>query len=297
MNYFSNKLDQKMLRIWETSGVAEHPIVPDKNDVWLRLEQLMNRPETQSVQFLSSTKKTATLFLKPRLAWAFAAVLIFSLVTTLWLQNFAVTNILAERGTQTKSVSLKDGSKITMNAETEISYRAGFGKEHREIRLNGEAYFDVQKSGLPFIVQFGDAVAEVLGTEFNVYSRDGEQDVTVVKGVVKVTAKEENSTAILTPGQQVKIVNGLLLDKSQVSQKFYPDWMYDKLVLDHTKLKDVCNEIERKFDVKINFASKDIEDITLTGIIDAKDLYPVLETLATLSQRSFKFEKNTYIFY
>ena len=56
-------------------------------------------------------------------------------------------------------------------------------------------------------------------------------------------------------------------------------------------------KLSRKFDVKIEFTSVDLGNIIVTGIIEADELNPVMETLATLAQRSFKFEKDTYIIY
>ena len=79
--------------------------------------------------------------------------------------------------------------------------------------------------------------------------------------------------------------------------KKYPGWIYNRLILDQTNLKIVCKEIERKFNVKIEFASADLGNITVTGVIEADEFNPVMETLATLAQRSFKFEKDTYIIY
>ena len=83
----------------------------------------------------------------------------------------------------------------------------------------------------------------------------------------------------------------------KIDYKKYPGWIYNRLILDQTNLRAVCKEIERKFDVKIEFTSVDLGNIIVTGIIEADELNPVMETLATLAQRSFKFEKDTYIIY
>jgi ferric-dicitrate binding protein FerR (iron transport regulator) len=77
----------------------------------------------------------------------------------------------------------------------------------------------------------------------------------------------------------------------------YPGWIHNKLILNKTNLETVCNQIERKFDVNIVLDSNQLNSISITGVIDAKDLDGVLTTLAILSQRSYRFEEETYIFY
>ena len=70
-----------------------------------------------------------------------------------------------------------------------------------------------------------------------------------------------------------------------------------KLILNKTNLETVCDQIERKFNVNIKLDSNQLNKISITGVIDAEDLDGVLTTLAILSQRSYRFEKETYIFY
>ena len=69
------------------------------------------------------------------------------------------------------------------------------------------------------------------------------------------------------------------------------------MILNKTNLGIVCDQIERKFDVNIVLESIEFNRISITGVIEAKDLDGVLTTLAILSQRSYRFEKETYIFY
>ena len=83
----------------------------------------------------------------------------------------------------------------------------------------------------------------------------------------------------------------------EIPHSEYPGWIHDKLILNKTNLENVCNQIERKFDVNIVLDSNQLNSISITGVIDAKDLDEVLTTLAILSQRSYRFEEETYIFY
>jgi len=297
MKNFENKLDRMMQRIWEESAKIRLPEAPDANDAWMRMEQLMDIQENESIQKTAIKSTVPVPFMKPGLVWAIAAALVLTFISPILYNTLTTTSIVVERG-QFKTLTLADGSTIKLNAESTLSYKQGFGNNHRNVTLSGEAYFDVKKGEFPFIVQFGSATVEVLGTEFNIHARGTDIDVLVVEGIVKVSGTEETKDVVLTAGQKVDFVNG---DNPGNLEKFehkkYPGWIYNRLILDQTNLKIVCKEIERKFNVKIEFASADLGNITVTGVIEADEFNPVMETLATLAQRSFKFEKDTYIIY
>ena len=297
MKNFENKLDRIMQRIWKESAMVRLPKVPDVNNAWMRMEQLMDIQETESIQKTTVKPAMSAIFIKPKLIWSVAAALTLTLISPILYNAYTTTSIVAERG-QFKTLKLADGSTVKLNAESSLSYKNGFGEHHRNVSLTGEAFFDVEKGDLPFIVQFGSATVEVLGTEFNIHARGSNIDVIVLEGTVKVSGAEAAKDVVLTAGQKVDFVLGLNPGKPEkINHNKLPGWIYNKLILEQTNLRTVCKEIERKFDVKIKFASVDLGNITVTGIIEADEFNPVMETLATLAQRSFKFEKDTYIIY
>lgn len=100
----------------------------------------------------------------------------------------------------TSEVILPDGSRVTLNAESKLTFRKGFGESHRRIILTGEAYFEVRpNAGLPFVVHAGSARIEVTGTRFNVraYRKLNRISVTVTEGSVKLS--EERNEVKTTP--------------------------------------------------------------------------------------------------
>jgi len=297
MKNIENKLDRIMQRIWKESSMVRLPKVPDVNDAWMRMEQLMDIQESKSIQKTTVKPAISAIFMKPKFVWAMAAVLTLTFISPILYNAYTTTSIVAERG-QFKTLTLADGSTVKLNAESSLTYKNGFGEHHRNVTLTGEAYFDVEKGVIPFVVQFGSATVEVLGTEFNIFARGSHIDVIVLEGTVKVSGEEESKDVVLTAGQKVDFVLGLNPgEPEKINNNKFPGWVYNKLILEQTNLRTVCKEIERKFDVKIKFASVDLGNITVTGIIEADEFNPVMETLATLAQRSFKFEKDTYIIY
>ena len=111
-------------------------------------------------------------------------------------------------------VELNDGSHITLNANSELRWREEWkAKGSREAILKGEAFFEVKKqNGIPFSVNTNDVAVEVLGTSFNVDSREEKTEVYLDEGKVKLRLKDEqdqeglikDQEVIMKPGDQVK---------------------------------------------------------------------------------------------
>ena len=101
-------------------------------------------------------------------------------------------------------VELEDGSKIWVNAESNLEYLVPFAGKERRVKLSGEAYFQVAKADIPFIVEFNAYEIKVLGTEFNVKAyKDNETTVaTLVNGQISLIVHGDSCT--LYPGDRLK---------------------------------------------------------------------------------------------
>ena len=112
------------------------------------------------------------------------------------------------------SLVLSDGTKVFLNADSELKYPVEFSDGKRIVDLKGEAYFEVHKDSLrPFIVRMNGAEVTVLGTSFNVnnYGEDTEIYTTLVNGSVRVSSMKNKQEEILKPGMQS--VNSTLPDR------------------------------------------------------------------------------------
>lgn len=114
-------------------------------------------------------------------------------------------NVLATSEQGDFKIILSDGTRVWMNEESELRYPDEFVEEQRVVYLKGEAYFEVKKDSLhPFIVKTTSAQIDVLGTSFNVNSREDVCVTTLVEGCVKIKNCYSDSV-IINPGQQVSI--------------------------------------------------------------------------------------------
>ena len=136
---------------------------------------------------------------------AAAAVTLLCLsVWTAYLYMQPVTIQTVSTLAETRTVCLPDGSTVTLNHYSSLSYPEKFKSDKREVKLNGEAYFEVSKNKKhPFIVQTETIDVQVLGTHFNVDAYQNNPDVktTLLTGSVAVSNKSKSVRVILKPNE------------------------------------------------------------------------------------------------
>jgi transmembrane sensor len=290
------KLDNIQKLIWEHSAQVNLPSPPDKEAVWMRLSQHMeiSDMDIDMNQDQPSTTPPEQRFLskiKPRITYAIALGLALIFVLPIAYDSFTTETFVTQK-TDFQTIQLPDGSIITLNAESKIKYKKSFNTNHRSLTMTGEAYFDIKNGNTPFVIHTNQGEVTVLGTSFNVLSRKDGFEVGVNDGIVKVS--NNSKSVILHKGQMIDVDSNFDQENLQnISYVNYPDWMHKKLVCEQTPLAKVCNEIERTFGISFEFANPSFSDITVTGIIDAKDLNTVLSTISLLTQHEFKFDGDT----
>ncbi len=171
---------------------------------------------------------------------------------------------------QMSEITLYDGTHVWLNSGTTLQYNNSFGRKNRNVSLDGEAYFDVEKSDVPFRVRLKHSVVEVLGTQFNVisYENDDSSEITLIKGSVNVNNLNGDKIAWLKPSQQLTINDQSLKAKLKtVDTTFYISWTEGKIVFRDEKLSDICLRLERWYNVNIKLTSKDVEDMNFSGTI------------------------------
>ena len=286
------KLTKKEKLIWDLCSKIEYKKAPSKQDVWMRLEQQIEiSSQTQKIKTYKIPIFKRTLL--PRLITAFFITILISIPTIKMLNT---VNIYSSYGHKTKTFSLNDGTKVHLNAGTTLSYSKNFNSTSREVTLNGEAYFEVEKGSSPFIILTDLAKVTVLGTKFNVRSREDGFEIGVNEGKVKIENKTKSID--LKKGEQVDISidQPKIISISKVSN-FYPGWKNNKLICDNSSLEKICKELERRYDIKIQFQDNLQKNTTISGIIDLSpnNLDSVLSSISLLSKRKFKLQGDSYI--
>lgn len=196
-------------------------------------------------------------------------------------------NKLVIPGKLTFSVELSDGTKVYLNANSTLEYPTLFSGSTREIKLTGEAYFDVTKDDKkPFIVKTSHTKIQVYGTKFNVNSYNEKCVMTaLLSGSVGVQAEGKKEIKIV-PGQQLTMntENGESF-LTHVNVNKYEAWMNGYFRCDNEAIELILNDIARWYGVEFFFESSAFRQIKISASINRNcSIDEVVELLSITSE-------------
>ena len=165
------------------------------------------------------------------------------------------------------NIVLADGTKVFLNAGSEISYPVVFAGDKREVELKGEAYFEVRKDERrPFFVQAGDVQIQVLGTSFNVtaYPGRGRIETTLEEGKIQLTDGRESVE--VSPGKQaIYDIEDGRFEVKQVDTKLYTAWKDGYYKFDQMTLEDIMETLALWYDLNVFYRNPGVKSLEFTG--------------------------------
>ncbi len=217
--------------------------------------------------------------------WWLAASLILLITVSFYFvrDEFFYRTYTAETG-KIRSVTLNDGSVVTLNANSSIKVLRDFlDHENREVWINGEAFFEVAKRSdvKKFIVHTVNFDVEVLGTKFNINNRGCRSEVILAEGKVKLVSKDKEAL-IMKPGEQVSVLTRQGDYKKQIAKpEKYKAWRNNMLVFDNTPLSEVARIIEDYYGVTVVLTDSRLGTRKFTGTLPNNDLDIIMLALKT----------------
>ena len=168
------------------------------------------------------------------------------------------------------TVELNDGTRVRLNADSELRFPVKFVGNERKVFLKGEAYFEVERdTSRPFRVDVhGDAIIEVLGTEFNVnaYPENAEIFATLVLGKVRVADLQTDSTVVLLPNQQAAL-SGAGINVKEVNPEDFISWINGRFYFEKMPLEEILIQLGRWYDLQVFWAKEELKSYEFTGAI------------------------------
>ena len=180
------------------------------------------------------------------------------------------------------TLTLSDGTKVFLNAETKLKFPTIFKGDQREVELEGEAYFEVRKDEAhPFIVKTVSMNVRVLGTSFNVRSYVNEHDVTATLVEGKVAVSDGEVEKMLVPGEQaVYIKETGKMEVKEVDVSLYTAWHSGKFIFRNETLEDMMIYLSRWYGFKYRFIDDQAKRVQLGARLDRYDnMNPIVEML------------------
>lgn len=215
-------------------------------------------------------RETPVKLLKPGRRWlAVAASVVLLLLAGFGFWQYTRPVAYATAFGEIKTIALPDGSEVTLNGNTQLSFARGLLS--RKVSLNGEAYFEVKKEqklgrDVGFRVNAGRVHVNVLGTVFNVRNRRGQVAVMLAEG--KVRLETPGAQLDLVPGEQATLAaRASQLVKSDADAKLQTAWLRHELVYNGETLQTIFEQLQDGYGISTRVANPETLKKRFTGSV------------------------------
>lgn len=289
---------ERIKKVWDLSKFSEIPQPQESEQEWLKLQSAIRIEENK----IEKRKLIGyfPVFLRPKLVFAFLTIMIIAAAFSYYFYQTQLPVVYQTANQEKISVILSDGSVVQLNAASKLSVPKQFNDSERTVYLQGEVYFEVKKGSFPFIVKTDPGQVKVIGTAFNVNTRDETMRVDVQSGTVQLTstASSHDSSIFLSKGYFSSIKKGdYPLSPEVIHFEHFPDWVYNKLNLQGKELKFIFEEIERRFDTAIIPQDTSVIHVKISGTFNAGNLDSLMSSICLLINKKYKTENESIIIY
>jgi ferric-dicitrate binding protein FerR (iron transport regulator) len=275
---------EKLRQTWEVIGQTRLENEIDVGHEWKYHQGILKKKPVSDRRFMRNFMRVA------------ATIIVFfgiGVIAYYLLRGETITTEYA----QTSVAELPDGTRVTLNGDSKLHYSRKFGKEKREVSLEGEAYFEVAKDSLnPFIIHVDNAAIKVLGTSFNVraYEDTEKVEVTVTEGKVSLYDQDKTSTQVIASrGEKAEYHRANRSVRKEVNtDKNYLAWKTHILIFEDIPLKEVVQVISEVYYKDIRLRNKAIARCYLTVSFEDQDLETILNVLAMTLDLAIQKEKD-----
>lgn len=302
-----------LTRIWDEKNNTEE----DEENARQSILRIINKAETEEA-FASIESDRHRI---RRRNWMIAASIVALLGIGTWLgfrfsfsaaENDSVKpeSLVAAKGSRTRSL-LPDGTTVWLNAGSRLYFESDFSGKTREVRLEGEAFFDVvKKVHQPFIVHTSGIDIKVLGTAFNVkaYPEDKNVETTLYRGSVKVFRQEqsENQAISMRPNQKLILPKEAAQNSKSLSEEVTPArsrdlarnfvltaidstkeekerfetaWLYSRLEFRGDSFEELAYKLERWYNVRVDFTDEKVKRLMFNGSFERESIEEAFDAL------------------
>lgn len=326
-----SKDEQTGLIDWLREHPEDRKSLSEQIGVWINLdteravsdEQIDKQWQKFRDQIISKSVKPQTIKLKIKILPVlsrYAAIFILGILLTsissylyhnYFDSNYTLQTVKVPYGAKS-SIMLTDGTEVILNAGSKLEYTSLFGRQAREVSLEGEAYFKVTKNPKrPFIVNTSGLTVKAYGTEFNVKSYPEEKIIqaTLIKGHIgvqkNIPGKNGNSKEFFlrameqvifhkaekTQADSASTIKEKLFISRIINPDLYTSWIHDKIQVKSEALKELVVKLERKYNVQITIEDKELENKKFTGILENETIEQVLQVLKLTAHINYKIEE------
>ena len=292
MKQLENQLqNENKVKKWMIDSLEQHRSPQNENinydELFIKIKQQISKSSKQTKEnaFIAPATilKWAAIFVLVFLTGAMFSYFIFNETSSTTKNTYS--EIVAPYGSKTEMI-LPDGSKVWMNAGSKLKYPNDFNKSNRDVILEGEAFFKVEKNkNLPFIVDAYGLDIKVVGTTFNIKAYESENTITTILVEGKVMLESDKyqfeKEVLLNPSQKAVFSRRnkqlAITDLEDVYSEI--SWKDNQMIIKGEKLSDIAVKLERRYNVAIRFGSNDVKNYKFSGTLKDETIQQVLDVI------------------
>lgn len=194
------------------------------------------------------------------------------------------------------TLCLSDGTVVQLNSGSSLKYPVAFGKEKREVRLSGEAFFNVQKNKVSFVVKVGNLETRVYGTAFNINTHlENKIQIALAEGQVGIRMKGESREVLLKPSQLADFDIGTRkLEIRETNLEPYLGWTKGLFVFRNETLHQIMSTLSLWYDMEVIYENPALREFHFTGCVKRyDDINVILKALSKSVGVKFKQRDRT----
>lgn len=310
----ASREEKKDIENWLNQEPENRKLLNDLREIWLTagIEQNADHYDIERAvrQFRQKTRFTSQKAVLPQriprlIRYAAVLLLLIALPLSYYYGKKSTplsgsfTTISCAQGDKT-AIVLPDSSQVILNSGSRLTFNNNFQNGPRQVFLDGEAYFSVQKrTQNPFRVKTSDIEVEVLGTKFNLKAYSDEETITttLVTGCLKVM-QGDNSTLIKPNQKLVYNKKSGNTDLSKINDLApETEWKDGRLVFRNQSLEELEHKLERWFDVEIEFADEQVKSRRFTGTLERESILEVISYFGRSKYVAYQIKDNKITFY
>ncbi len=197
---------------------------------------------------------------------------------------------------QHAELTLSDGTRVWLNSNTTFAFPGHFTANTREVKLDGEGYFDVAKNeAQPFVVHSGRYDVKVLGTEFNVtsYAANREFETSLLSGSVELRKEGSAEVLVLRPNERAYVRNDQLI-RGAITDYNQFQWKEGIISFSDESFPEIIRRLELYYDLDIVIKNENTLSYRCTGKFRTKDgIEHILKVLQMDNEFCYKTDEQS----
>lgn len=268
--WLDNELEPKELQLFKALDDYESLVRISEGLQNFRHNSFDTDLELNNLKKVIATKNQKKNWLKPLTAIAAAIVILFGIYHSLNIQETEISTLASQK----QEVILPDNSNVSLNSLSSLTYNEKEWDTQREVQLQGEAFFKVEK-GSTFNVKTTTGLVTVVGTQFTVKDRNELFEVVCYEGIVRVDHLGESF--LLKKGERYIKMEGITTSKTKTA-RLNPSWITNTSSFKSIPYTAVLAEFERQYDIEIKVSNIDSKQL-FTGSFIHNDIDIALKSI------------------